>query len=67
MTTEDEDMRGTVELITLLGGPTEMGKELDVSKQTVGNWCTRGIPKPWIKFLMCSHPELNFDDVVMSE
>ncbi len=46
------------EIIDALGGTGETARLCEVSASAVSQWRENGIPRPWRKFLMASHPDV---------
>jgi transcriptional regulator with XRE-family HTH domain len=45
-------------IIEALGGTAKVAGICGVSPQAVSQWKTKGIPKPWLKFLQSAYPKV---------
>jgi hypothetical protein len=45
-------------IIDALGGTAAVARLCEVNSQAVSQWRRNGIPKPWVKYFTCRHPEL---------
>lgn len=49
-------------LIDELGGTTVVARMCDIQPPSVSEWRIKGVPKPWLKFIRCSRPDLFKDE-----
>lgn len=53
-------------VIEALGGPSEAGAKLGISKSAVSQWRKNGVPKTQMKYLRVAHPEIFGGEAVVS-
>jgi hypothetical protein len=46
------------QIIDALGGTSEIARLCEISPQATCQWRTKGIPKPWMKFLRAERPDV---------